>query len=203
MGIPFIVAYNIISSIFRGMGDSKSPMYFIAVACAVNIIVDYVFIGVLKIGPAGAALGTVLSQAISVVVSLTVILKRKSGVKLAKSDFKPQKNVLRNVLKIGIPISLQDGFIQVSFIIITIIANKRGLNDSAAVGIVEKIIGILFLVPSSMLSSVSALSAQNIGAGKHNFFNIEICYFNNSIFWNSNSCFGTVYSRLCRWTFYQ
>lgn len=138
MGIPFIVAYNIISSIFRGMGDSKSPMYFIAVACAVNIIVDYIFIGVLKIGPAGAALGTVLSQAISVVVSLTVILKRKSGVKLTKSDFKPQKNVLRNVLKIGIPISLQDGFIQVSFIIITIIANKRGLNDSAAVGIVEK-----------------------------------------------------------------
>ena len=167
IGIPFIVAYNIISSIFRGMGDSKSPMYFIAVACAVNIIVDYIFIGVLKIGPAGAALGTVLSQAISVVVSLTVILKRKNGVKLTKSDFKPQKNVLRNVL-IGIPISLQDGFIQISFIIITIIANRRGLNDSAAVGIVEKIIGILFLVPSSMLSSVSALSAQNIGAGKHN-----------------------------------
>ena len=168
IGIPFIVAYNIISSIFRGMGDSKSPMYFIAVACAVNIIVDYIFIGVLKIGPAGAALGTVLSQAISVVVSLTVILKRKNGVKLTKSDFKPQKNVLRNVLKIGIPISLQDGFIQISFIIITIIANRRGLNDSAAVGIVEKIIGILFLVPSSMLSSVSPLSAQNIGAGKHN-----------------------------------
>lgn len=176
MGIPFIVAYNIISSIFRGMGDSKSPMYFIAVACAVNIIVDYIFIGVLKIGPAGAALGTVLSQAISVVVSLTVILKRKSGVKLTKSDFKPQKNVLRNVLKIGIPISLQDGFIQVSFIIITIIANKRGLNDSAAVGIVEKIIGILFLVPSSMLSSVSALSAQNIGAGKHNRASLTLRY---------------------------
>lgn len=176
IGIPFIVAYNIISSIFRGMGDSKSPMYFIAVACAVNIIVDYIFIGVLKIGPAGAALGTVLSQAISVVVSLTVILKRKSGVKLTKSDFKPQKNVLRNVLKIGIPISLQDGFIQVSFIIITIIANKRGLNDSAAVGIVEKIIGILFLVPSSMLSSVSALSAQNIGAGKHNRASLTLRY---------------------------
>ena len=166
IGIPFIVAYNIISSIFRGMGDSKSPMYFIAVACAVNIIVDYIFIGVLKIGPAGAALGTVLSQAISVVVSLTVILKRKSGVKLTKSDFKPQKNVLRNVLKIGVPISLQDGFIQISFIIITIIANRRGLNDSAAVGIVEKVISFLFLVPSSMLSTVSALGAQNVGAGK-------------------------------------
>ncbi len=66
IGIPFITAYNIISSIFRGMGDSKSPMYFIAVACVTNIVLDYLFMGVLGFGPAGAALGTVLSQAVSV-----------------------------------------------------------------------------------------------------------------------------------------
>lgn len=107
IGIPFITAYNIISSIFRGLGDSKSPMYFIAAACAANIILDYVFIG-----------------------------------------------------------ALQDGFIQIAFIVITIIANRRGLTAAAAVGIVEKIISFLFLVPSSMLSTVSALGAQNIGAGK-------------------------------------
>lgn len=88
IGIPFITAYNIISSIFRGMGDSKSPMYFIAVACAANIGLDYLFMGVFRLGPAGAALGTAVSQAISVVVSLLVILKRKSIV-LEKSDFKP------------------------------------------------------------------------------------------------------------------
>ena len=165
IGIPFITAYNIISSIFRGMGDSKSPMYFIAVACAANIGLDYLFMGVFRLGPAGAALGTTVSQAISVVISLIVIIKRKSIV-LQKSDFKPQRPVMGKILKIGIPIALQDGLIQVAFIIITIIANHRGLNDAAAVGIVEKVISFLFLIPSSMLSTVSALDAQNIGANK-------------------------------------
>ena len=144
IGIPFITAYNISSSIFRGLGDSKSPMYFIAVACAVNIALDYLFMGALHLGPAGAALGTTLSQAVSVAVSLIVIRKRN----------------------IGVPVALQDGLIQVAFIVITIIANQRGLTDAAAVGIVEKVISFLFLVPSSMLSTVSALGAQNIGAGK-------------------------------------
>ena len=166
MGIPFITAYNIISSIFRGMGDSKSPMYFIAVACAANIGLDYLFMGALHMGPSGAALGTTLSQAVSVAVSLAVILKRGGGLSVRKQDFKPLPPVMGRLLKIGVPIALQDGFIQISFIMITIIANRRGLNDAAAVGIVEKIISFLFLVPSSMLSTVSALGAQNIGAGR-------------------------------------
>ena len=166
IGIPCITAYNIIASIFRGLGDSKSPMYFIAVACVVNIGLDFFFMGALHLGPAGAALGTTLSQLVSVVLSLVVILKRSTGIRLTKADFKPEKSVLSQMLSIGIPVMLQDGFIQVSFITITIIANQRGLTDAAAVGIVEKIISFLFLVPSSMLSTVSALGAQNIGAGK-------------------------------------
>lgn len=165
IGIPFITAYNVISSVFRGMGDSKSPMYFIAIACGVNIALDYLFMGALKLGPAGAALGTTISQAVSVIISLTVIVKRKM-LSLLRSDLKPQKAVTSKLLKIGIPVALQDSFIQVSFVIITVIANNRSLTDSAAVGIVEKVIGFLFLVPSSMLSTVSALGAQNIGAGK-------------------------------------
>ena len=165
VGIPFITAYNIISSIFRGMGDSKSPMYFIAIACAANIILDYVFMGIFHLGSAGAALGTTLSQAISVVISIVVIIKRKSIV-LKMSDFKPKRSVMGKILKIGVPVAVQDGFIQIAFIVITVIANRRGLNDAAAVGIVEKIISFVFLVPSSMLSAVSALGAQNIGADK-------------------------------------
>ncbi len=167
IGIPFITAYNIISSIFRGMGDSKSPMYFIAVACVANIVLDYLFIGGMGLGPAGAALGTTISQTVSVAVSLFVILKRKTGIALTKREIRPRRRTMAGLLKIGIPIALQDGFIQIAFIVITVIANKRGLNDAAAVGIVEKIIGVLFLVPSSMLQTVSALCAQNIGAGKH------------------------------------
>lgn len=166
IGIPFITAYNIISSIFRGLGDSKSPMYFIAVACITNIVLDYVFIGGLHLGPAGAALGTTLSQAVSVVIALTVILKKNTGISVSKNDFKPQHCAMGQILRIGIPVAMQDGLIQIAFIIITIIANRRGLSDAAAVGIVEKIISFLFLVPSSMLSTVSALGAQNIGAGK-------------------------------------
>lgn len=167
VGIPFITAYSIISSIFRGLGDSKSPMYFIAVACGANIALDYLFIGVLGMGAAGAALGTVLSQTISVLIALATIRRRRSGLRLEKSDLRLQGAVLRPILRVGVPVALQDGFIQITFIVITIIANRRGLNDAAAVGIVEKVIGMLFLVPSSMLSTVSAISAQNIGAGKH------------------------------------
>ncbi|MCI9105947.1 MAG: MATE family efflux transporter, partial [Lachnospiraceae bacterium] len=155
MGIPFITAYNIISSIFRGMGDSKSPMYFIAIACGVNIVLDYLFIGGMGLGPAGAALGTTLSQTISVMVFLFIIRRKKTGITLGVNNFKPYRETMTGLLKIGVPIALQDGFIQIAFIVITIIVNKRGLNDAAAVGIVEKIIGILFLVPSSMLQTVS------------------------------------------------
>lgn len=167
IGIPFITAYNVITSIFRGLGDSKSPMYFIAVACVANIALDYLFIGALHMGPAGAALGTTLSQTISVAVSLLVILKKKTGISVKRADFRPERVTMGQVLKIGVPIAAQDGFIQVAFIIITIIANRRGLSVAAAVGIVEKIISFLFLVPSSMLSTVSALGAQNMGAGKY------------------------------------
>lgn len=176
IGIPFITAYNIISSIFRGMGDSKSPMYFIAVACAANIGLDYLFIGLLGLDAAGAALGTTLAQAISVVVSMVVILKRKGGIRLEKSDFRPKRMTMKNILKVGVPVCLQDGFIQVSFVVITIFANQRGLTDAAAVGIVEKIISILFLVPSSMMSTISALVAQNIGAGKHDRAKLTLKY---------------------------
>ena len=166
IGIPFITAYNIISSIFRGLGDSKSPMCFIAVACVANIALDYLFMGALHLGPSGAALGTTLSQAVSVIIALVVIRRHSGALAVKKSDFQPARPVMAKLLRIGVPIAMQDGLIQIAFIIITVIANRRGLNDAAAVGIVEKIISFLFLVPSSMLSTVSALGAQNIGAGK-------------------------------------
>lgn len=167
IGIPFITAYNIISSIFRGLGDSKSPMYFVAVACVTNIVLDYLFIGYFHLGPVGAALGTTISQTISVITALITILKRNTSISLDKECFRPKKAIMKPILKVGIPVSLQDGFIQIAFLLITVIANQRGLDDAAAVGIVEKVIGFMFLVPSTMLSTVSALAAQNIGAKRH------------------------------------
>ena len=164
-GIPFIIAYNVIAAIFRGLGDSKSPMYFIAIACVANIGLDFLFIGAFDMKAVGAAYATVAAQALSVIISL-VAIKIKKLVTIEKSDLKRDKAVTRGLINIGVPVSLQDGFIQVSFLIITIIANSRGLEVSAAVGIVEKIITFLFLVPSTMLSTVSTISSQAIGAGR-------------------------------------
>ena len=166
VGIPFIVAYNIIASIYRGMGDSKTPMYFIAIACVVNIALDYLLIGHFSMGAAGAALTTVLSQTVSVLVALMVMGRNRSGIRINRADLKPQREVMGKLLNVGVPVALQDGFVQIGFVVIMIIANQRGVIDAAAVGIVEKFIGILFLVPSAMLSTVSTVCAQNLGAGK-------------------------------------
>jgi len=165
-GIPFIVAYNVISSIFRGAGDSKRPMYFVAVACVSNIILDFVFIGGMGLKATGAALGTVCGQAISVVISLIAIRKIDLGFDLSIKGRKLEMDVIKKILSVGTPIAFQDGFIQVGFIVITAIANSRGLIAAAAVGIVEKIICFLFLIPSAFLSAISAITAQNLGAKK-------------------------------------
>ena len=152
IGIPFITAYNIISSIFRGLGDSKSPMYFVAVACFFNIVLDFIFIGYFNMHAVGAAFGTVISQLISVIVALFEIIKRKLIV-IHRHHFKLHKKIIKDIFKIGFPISMQDGLIQISFIIITIIANSRGVDIAA--------------VPSSMLSAISAICAQCVGTKQH------------------------------------
>lgn len=166
-GVPFITAYNVVSSIFRGIGDTKSPMYFVFAAGVINILLDYILIGPLHMGAAGAALATVTSQGISVLLALIAMKRKNRGISLSKNDFIFENNTLLHMLKVGIPIAFQDGLIQVSFLVITAIANQRGVTIAASVGIVEKIICFVFLVPSAMLSSVSAIAAQNAGAGKH------------------------------------
>lgn len=165
-GVPFITAYNVISSIFRGAGDSRRPMYFVGIACVVNIVLDFVFIGYFKMGAAGAALGTVCGQAVSVVVSFLVMRKQNFGFVVTGKDIRLDKEDLVQILKIGFPIAMQDGLIQVAFVVITVIANSRGLVASTSVGIVEKLISFMFLVPSAFLSAISAITAQNMGAGK-------------------------------------
>lgn len=111
IGIPFIVAYNIISSIFRGLGDSKSPMYFIAVACVCNIALDYLFMGHFRLGPSGAALGTTLAQTISVIVAFAAIRHKRTGIRLHAANLRPRRDVLGGILKIGVPTAVQDGCI--------------------------------------------------------------------------------------------
>lgn len=164
LGIPLIIAYNIISSIFRGLGDSKRPLYFVAIACVVNLILDYVLIGFCHMSTMGAALATIIGQGVSVLVSLLMISKLDLGIPISKKDIRFDRNICRKILYIGTPIAFQDGMIQVSFLVITMIANSRGLIASSSVGIVEKIISFFFLVPSAFLSSISTMTAQNFGA---------------------------------------
>ena len=165
-GIPFITAYNVISSMFRGAGDSKRPMYFVCIACVVNIVLDFVFIGACGLGAAGAALGTVCGQAVSVAAALLMMRKRDMGIHIRLRDIHSDSKVISQILKVGAPIAFQDGLIQIAFIVITVIANSRGLIVSAAVGIVEKLIGFMFLVPSAFLSAISTITAQNMGANQ-------------------------------------
>lgn len=165
-GVPFIIAYNVISGIFRGAGDSSKPMYFVAVACVTNVVLDFVFIGICGLGAVGAALGTVCGQAVSVAVAFIVVCRQNPGFAVNRQDFRMDREVVGKILKVGTPIAMQDGLIQVAFVVITVIANSRGLIISAAVGIVEKLIGFLFLVPSAFLSAISSITAQNMGADK-------------------------------------
>ncbi len=181
LGIPFITAYNVVSSIFRGNGDTKSPMFFVMIAGIFNIFLDYIFIGKFSLGASGAAFATVISQAISVLIAIIALFKSKRDFTISRKDFSLDKRISTEILKIGLPIAFQEGLIQISFLVITVIANSRGLIVAASVGIVEKIIGFMFLVPSAFLSSVSALASQNIGAKKYSratktlFYGISIC----------------------------
>ncbi|MCD8123118.1 MAG: MATE family efflux transporter [Clostridiales bacterium] len=167
IGVPFIVAYNVISSIYRGLGDTKHPMIFVGISGIFNIGLDYLFVGAFHLGAAGAAIATVTAQVVSVLMALIFMRKMNGDIKVSPRDLRPQSNTARQLLRVGTPIACQDGLIQVSFLVITMIANMRGLEVATAVGIVEKVISFLFLVPSAMLSTISALTAQNIGAGLH------------------------------------
>ena len=187
VGVPFITAYNVVSSIFRGLGDTKSPMIFVAIAGLINVGFDYILIGPLGMGAAGAAIATVGSQAFSVVIALIFLLRGKESIGVSRRDFIPKRDYMGQLLGIGVPVAFQEGLIQVSFLVITAIANSRGVNVAAAVGIVEKIICFLFLVPSSMLSTVSAVAAQNAGAGKHErgrkalWYGISVCVITGAV----------------------
>ena len=191
-GIPFVVAYNVIAAVFRGLGDSRTPMYFVGIACVLNIALDYLLIGGFSMGAAGAALGTIIAQTVSVLLSLIWIKVNNgrsgngtgtdngrsgngadtnngrsgngTGIHFSRGDLVPDKKIISGFVRIGLPIACQDGFIQISFLVITAIANSRGVEIAAAVGIVEKIITFLFLVPSSMLSTISSAGAQAVGA---------------------------------------
>ena len=165
-GAIFIVAYNLVGSIFRGIGDATMPLITVAIACVLNIIGDLVLMALLQMGTAGAAIATVAAQAVSVVLSLVLIRRRELPFTLRAKDLRPKGTWIRQILLLGIPIALQDLLVNISFLTITAIVNSLGLTASAGVGVAEKLCGFVMLVPSAYMQAMSAFVAQNIGAGK-------------------------------------
>ena len=164
-GIFFIVAYNLLSAIFRGLGDSKSPLLFVLVACVVNIFGDLFLVAGLHLDAAGAALATVLAQAVSVVCAVVILLKKDLPFSIQPTDFKfnPQ---CRRFLNIGLPLALQEFLTQLSFLALCAFVNRLGLEASSGYGVASKIVNFAMLVPSALMQSMASFVSQNVGAGK-------------------------------------
>lgn len=164
-GIFFIIAYNVISSVFRGIGDSNMPLVFVGIACVVNIIGDLLFIKIFKWNVAGAALATVMAQGVSVILSIIIIRKRELPFALKKEyiRFNPE---VRRFVRVGIPIAFQEVMTEISFLALCAFINRLGLDASSGYGIANKIVNFIMLVPGALMQSMASFVAQNVGAGQ-------------------------------------
>lgn len=163
-GILFIVAYNVLSAVFRGLGDSRSPLLFVLVACLVNVAGDLMLVAGLHLDAAGAALATVLAQAVSVGCALAILRRKKLPFTFRKSDMRLNEQC-RRFLAIGLPLALQEFLTQLSFLALCAFVNRLGLAASSGYGVASKIVSFVMLVPSALMQSMASFVAQNIGAG--------------------------------------
>lgn len=166
-GTVFIVAYNVLGSVFRGLGDSRTPMLTVAAACVFNIAGDLLFVGAFDLKAEGAALATVLAQAFSVLLCILMVKRRGLPFPFGKKNIRFHKTLIGKTVRIGLPVALQDGLVNISFLAIASIVNTLGVTASAGVGVAEKICAFIMLVPSAFSQSLSAFVAQNVGAGKN------------------------------------
>ena len=166
-GTLFIVAYNLVGSIFRGIGDSKIPLLTVAIACVLNILCDFILVAVFNMGAIGAAIATVFAQAMSVALSLLIIRKRNLPFDFSRKYIRPNTKHIKSILRLGTPIALQDLLVSISFLVILAIVNSLGLNESAGIGVAEKVCAFIMLIPSAFMQAMSAFVAQNMGAAKY------------------------------------
>ena len=175
-GTVFIIAYNVLGSVFRAIGDSRMPLITVGIACVVNIFGDLFLVKGLGMGAAGAALATVFAQAVSVVLSLVIIRRRKLPFQMEKQDIRFNGSLNSQILRVGTPIALQDLLVSISFLVILAIVNSLGVIKSAGVGVAEKLCAFVMLIPSAYSQAMSAFVAQNIGAGKPERANRALWY---------------------------
>ena len=165
-GSVAIIAYNLIGSIFRGLGDSRTPLVTVMIACVCNIVGDYVLVAVVGMGAAGAAAATVAAQTVSVVISFLRIRKKELPFSFRRSMLRFRVRVVGKIIGLGTPIALQDLLVGISFLVVLSIVNALGLTESAGVGVAEKVCAFIMLVPAAFMQAMSAFVAQNRGAGK-------------------------------------
>ena len=164
-GIFFIVAYNVLAAIFRGLGDSRSPLLFVLAACIINIIGDLALVAGLHMDAAGAAIATVMAQGFSVVFAVVILMKKNLPFTIAKHDF--SWNVqCGKFMEIGLPLALQELLTQLSFLALCAFVNRLGLEASSGYGVACKIVNFAMLVPSALMQSLASFISQNVGAGK-------------------------------------
>lgn len=189
VGSVFIIAYNVLGSIFRGLGDSKTPLFAVLIACIINIAGDLLFVAVFHMGVAGAAIATVFAQAISVLLSFCVIRKKGMPFTFSRKNIRLHPGLPTQILRLGAPIALQDGLVSISFLVITAIVNSLGVIPSAGVGVAEKLASFILLVPSAFSQATSAFVAQNYGAR-------QIARAKKSLFYaiTTSLCFGLIMS---------
>ncbi len=165
-GILFIVGYNTVSGILRGLGNSKAPLFFIAVACVINIAMDLILVGAFHMGAAGAAISTITAQAASFTLGVRFLKKTGFTFEFNHTHIKLQAAKVKMIFKLGLPIALQDGLVNIAFLLVTAIVNTMGLTVSASVGVVEKIIVFTMIPPFAFASAISVMTAHNMGAGE-------------------------------------
>lgn len=158
-GIIFIVGYNVGSSILRGLGDSKTPLLFVFIACMINIVL----VGYFHMGAKGAAIATVSAQGFSFLFALVYLCKKGIGYSFYKEDICFSKYI-QKIMQIGFPLGLQSVLVNISFLIITIIVNQMGLIASASLGVVGKLMEFLMLPAIALGSALASLIALNVGA---------------------------------------
>lgn len=165
-GTIFVIGYNAISAMLRGLGDSKHPLVFVAIACVCNIVLDLIAVGVMGMGPGGAALATIISQGLSLIIAVIYLMRHDFIFDFKPKSFHIHKARALQLVKLGIPVSLQDTTVHISFMFIAAIVNAMGVTASAAVGICGRFDAFAMLPPMAFSGAISALAAQNIGAGQ-------------------------------------
>lgn len=164
-GIFFIVAYNVLAAIFRGLGDSRSPLLFVLAACIINIIGDLALVAGLHMDAAGAAIATVMAQGFSVVFAVVILMKKNLPFTIEKHDFRWNVQCGK-FMEIGLPLALQELLTQLSFLALCAFVNRLGLEASSGYGVACKIVNFAMLVPSALMQSLASFISQNVGAGK-------------------------------------